>query len=340
MKKHVILSLLLSIALLVVSCAPPQVPTIPNANPVLPPITNIPVPTLPPSPSPTVPNANPVLPPIANAPAPTLPPSPSPTPNTPVPVPLGTTLKVTFLDVGQADCVIIQVGDKNMLIDAGTNAAANQVVSAIKNLGISRLDFVVGTHPHEDHIGGLDAVINTFEIGGLIMPKVSATTQTFNDVLLAIQKKGLIVTTPVPGSTFNLGQAKCTILAPNSQSYSDVNSYSVVIKLEYGNVSFLFTGDAHADSEKEMLAKGYNLKADVLKVGHHGSNTSSSIAFFQAVSPKYAVISVGVGNSYGHPNPVALTNLAAIGAKVYRTDLNGSVVITTDGTNIQVSSAR
>ncbi len=340
MKKHVILSLLLSGALLLVSCAPPQVPTVPNANPVLPPITNAPAPTPPPSPPPPVPNANPVLPPLANTPAPPLPPPPSPTPNTPVPVPLGTTLKVTFLDVGQADCAIIQVGDKNMLIDAGTNSAANQVISAIKNLGISRLDCVVGTHPHEDHIGGLDAVINTFDIGGVIMPKVSATTQTFNDVLLAIQKKGLTITTPAPGTTFNLGQAKVTILAPNSPSYSDVNNYSVVIKVEFGNVSFLFTGDAQTDSEKEMIAKGYNLKVDVLKVGHHGSSTSSSPAFLKAMSPKYAVISVGASNSYGHPSQATLTNLSGIGAKVYRTDLNGSVVITSDGTNIQVSSAR
>jgi competence protein ComEC len=250
------------------------------------------------------------------------------------------TLNVYFLDVGQGDSEIVTVDGKAMLIDAGTNASTTTLINDIKSIGITRFDVVVGTHPHEDHIGGMDAVINQFGIGAIYMPKVSTTTKTFTDVLTAIKNKGLTVTTPVPGSTFTLGAAQCTILAPNSQTYSDLNSYSIVIKLVYGNTSFLFTGDAQTDSEQEMLAKGYSLKADVLKVGHHGSSTSTSAAFLQAVSPRLAVIEVGAGNTYGHPAQTTLTKLANIGANVYRTDLNGTVLISSDGTNLRVATQR
>ncbi len=248
--------------------------------------------------------------------------------------------QVTYLDVGQADSILVQAGNSSLLIDAGTNSTANNLVKNLKNRGLSRLDMVVGTHPHEDHIGGLDAVINQFDIGKLYMPKVSATTKTFEDVLQAIKNKGLSVTTPVPGTSFSLGSATGTILAPNGQSYADLNNYSIVIRMFYGSTSFLFTGDAQAESEKEMLTKGYTLKSDVLKVGHHGSESSTTSEFLKAVSPKYAVISVGQGNDYGHPHQVTLDKLNAAGVKIYRTDLNGNITITSDGLNLAVKTEK
>jgi competence protein ComEC len=250
-------------------------------------------------------------------------------------------LKVTFLDVGQADCTIIQYGTSAMIIDAGGNSTATLLIAAIKKMGINKFDVAIGTHPHEDHIGGLDTVINNFNIGAIYMPKVSNNTKTFEDVLLAIQNKGLTVTTPVPGTSFTLGDSvRCTIPAPNSQSYPDLNSYSIVIKMTYNNVSFLFTGDAETDSEIEMLAKGHNLKADVLKVGHHGSTSSTSPQFLTAVSPKYAVIFVGKDNTYGHPHQETLNKLNAAEVKIYRTDLNGAIMFTVTGSNITVTTEK
>jgi competence protein ComEC len=193
---------------------------------------------------------------------------------------------------------------------------------------------VVGTHPHEDHIGGLDTVISNFGVEKIYMPKASSNTRTFEDVLLAIQDKGLKVTTPDPGSSFSLGQAEFTILAPNSGSYSDENNYSIVLKMVYGNTSFLFTGDAEEIPEKEMLSAGYDLDADVLKVGHHGSSYSTSDKFLTSVSPKYSIISVGTGNQYGHPAQSTLDKLTAAGVEIYRTDESGTIIATTDGSTI------
>lgn len=244
-------------------------------------------------------------------------------------------LKVHFIDVGQADSILIQTPDgKSMLIDAGNNADGQAVVSYLKGQGVSKIDILVGTHPHEDHIGGMDNVINSFEIGQIYMPKVSHTTKTYEDVLTAISRKGLKITSPTPGSTFSLGEVRFTILAPNSSTYEDMNDYSIVLKMEYGNTSFLFTGDAEQVSENEIIAKGYNLKADVLKVGHHGSSSSTSQAFLDKVSPKYAVIMVGSDNNYGHPHKETMDKLEAKGIPVYRTDENGTIVATSDGNNI------
>lgn len=251
------------------------------------------------------------------------------------PAPVTGTLKVSYIDVGQADSILIQNGSASMLIDAGNNGDADTVVNYIRQQGISKLDYVIGTHPHEDHIGGMDAVINTFNIGKILMPQVTANTKTFEDVITAIKNKGLKITTPVPGTTFDIGSAKCTIYTPNGSSYEDLNNYSIVIKLSFGNTSFLFTGDAQAESEQEMLSKGFDLNADVLKVGHHGSDTSTTPDFLKAVSPKFAVISVGKGNDYGHPKPITLEKLADAGVQVFRTDESGTIIATSDGETIK-----
>jgi competence protein ComEC len=222
-----------------------------------------------------------------------------------------------------------------MLIDAGNNADSSLILSYLKGLKISRIDVLVGTHPHEDHIGSLDSVIDSFDIGVVYMPKISTNTKTFEDVLLSIKNKGLKVMTAKAGVILDLGEGvKAEMVAPNSDRYEDINDYSAVIKLTYGETSFLFTGDAEAVSEKEMVAKGYNLKADVLKVGHHGSTSSTSPVFLKAVSPKYAIISVGKDNQYGHPDSIILNRLKTFGVQVYRTDESGTIIAATDGKNI------
>lgn len=243
-------------------------------------------------------------------------------------------LRVHFIDVSQGDCILIEDGSSAMLIDAGNPENGPDIVSYIKKLGINRLDFVIATHPHADHIGGMADVINAFDIGKLIMPKVEHTTRTFENLLLTIRNKGLKITAPVPGTEYRLGNTSFTILAPNSSSYKNLNDYSVVVRLTYGSTSFLFTGDAEQTSEKEILAKGYNIKSDVLKVGHHGSKTSTTTRFLDAVSPRYAVMCVGANNQYGHPAPETLSKLAERGIKVYRTDEAGTIIATSDGKSI------
>lgn len=255
-------------------------------------------------------------------------------------LPSGSILKVTAINVGQADSILITTGSDAMLIDAGTNNAADTVVNYIKVQSIKKLDYVIGTHPHEDHIGGMDAVIDTFDIGKVILPDAQSNTKTFEDVLSSISNKGLKITRPVPGTTYTLGNASFTILAPNSAKYSDLNNYSVVVKLVFGKNSFLFMGDAQALSEKEILAKGFDIKADYLKVGHHGSDTSTSDDFLKAVAPKYAVISVGKDNDYGHPAPKTIQKLNDAGVKIYRTDEMGTIIATSDGSSISFNTEK
>lgn len=247
-------------------------------------------------------------------------------------------LKVHFINVGQADSILIQQGSSSMLIDAGNNGDSETVKNYITNQGITKLDYVIGTHPHEDHIGGLDYVINSFQIGNIYMPKATSTTKTFTDVVSAIKNKGMQITTPVPGDSFKLGQADCKILAPNSSSYEDLNNFSIVIKVTFGNNTFMFDGDAEKVSETEMLNKGFDLKADVLKVGHHGSSSSTSDEFLKKVNPKYAVISCGVNNDYGHPHKETMKRLKDSGINVYRTDESGTIICTSDGNNISFNS--
>lgn len=246
------------------------------------------------------------------------------------------TLTVTFIDVGQGDSIFIQAhSGKTMLIDAGVPEMGSKVVDYIKSRGINKIDILIGTHPHADHIGGIPAVIENFQIGKFYMPKITTTTKTFEDVLKAAKAKGLSINVAKAGVVLDLGnEVKAQMLAPNSSHYDDLNNYSAVIRITYGNIAFLFTGDAEKESEQEMLDKGYNLKADVLKVGHHGSSSATTWAFLKAVNPKYAVISCGKGNDYGHPHKETMEKLKSLGITVYRTDECGTVVAVSDSRTI------
>lgn len=243
-------------------------------------------------------------------------------------------LAVHFFDVGQGDSEFIELPNGQcMLIDASVSSYGDKIVETIEGHGYTEIDYLVATHPHADHIGGMADVVESFEIGEIYMPKVSSTSKTFEGLLTAISDKGLHINTAGSGKTiYSDSEVQIDILAPVSESYDDTNNYSLVVKITYGSNSFLFTGDAEELSENEMLDSCYDeLSADVLKVGHHGSNTSSSDAFLQAVNPEYAVISCGAGNSYGHPHSETITKLKNMGIEYYRTDINGTVTISCAG---------
>jgi beta-lactamase superfamily II metal-dependent hydrolase len=241
-------------------------------------------------------------------------------------------IKIYYIDVGQGDSELIQVDGKNILIDAGTSD--KKALNYLKSIGITKIDYSIATHPHEDHIGSMDDVINTFNIGTFYSPKVTATTKTYENMVNALKNKNLKLTVPKVGDQLTIGNATLTFLAPNNDKYEDVNNYSIVVKLKYGNTSFLFDGDAEAISESEILAKQLDIQADVIKLGHHGSESSTSQAFLDKVNPKYAIISCGKNNDYGHPHKVTLDKLNAKEIKTFRTDLNGTIIATSNGTDI------
>ena len=254
------------------------------------------------------------------------------------------TLEVYFFDVGQGDSELIRLpGGENILIDAGTSSTEDELVGELRSLGAETLDLVVATHPHADHIGGMAAVIDAFDVRQVVMPRISEsdtpTTKTYENLLQSIADKGLTITPAEPGDgLLSSGGAVLTVLAPNGEDYGDLNNYSVVLRLTYGEDSFLFTGDAEEASEEEMLSLDWPLTATVLKCGHHGSETSTSPAFLDAVSPQYAVISCGVDNDYGHPDAVTLEKLEAAGAEVFRTDLQGTILASTDGSGVTMTA--
>jgi competence protein ComEC len=250
-------------------------------------------------------------------------------------------LKVHFIDVGQADAILIQ-GPKgeNIVIDAGNNSDSEIVVNYIRNQGVKELKAVIGTHPHEDHIGGLDAVIKSFDVDKVYLPKAVHTSDTFRDVLEAISDKGLKVTTAVKGVSIPLAGMTAEFLGPVSSEYENLNNHSAVLKLTYGETSFLFQGDAEEESEKDILKSDMSLKlkADVLKIGHHGSASSTTPEYLSKVNPKYAVIMVGKGNDYGHPHKETMELLKSEGIEIYRTDEEGTIVVESDGKSIKFNA--
>lgn len=247
---------------------------------------------------------------------------------------------VTFLDVGQGDCSVIRSGDKTMLIDGGEPENADKILNFLKENSITKLDYVVATHPHSDHMGALPEVINNIKVENIIIPDIPEeyvpTTLIYENFLLAVQKSGANVIAAECGNKYSLGDADFKILAPVEDD-EELNNMSVVLKMTFGNNSFLFTGDAEKKVETALLESGADLSADVIKIGHHGSSTSTSDKFLKAVSPEIAVICVGEDNRYNHPSAETLERLSKYNIKTYMTKDNGDIVITSDGNNLSVT---
>ena len=248
-------------------------------------------------------------------------------------------LTVHFIDVGQGDAIFVELpNNETMLIDAGESSKEKVVFNYIKKYESKYIDYLIGTHPHADHIGSLAYIINNFDIGKIYMPKAISTTRTYENLLTTILNKKLKVNRAKAGvNILDSDNLKINIIAPNKENYSDLNDFSAVIEITYCNNKFLFMGDAGIEIENELTK---NLKADVIKIGHHGSNTSSSKSFVNKVQAKYAIITVGNKNKYNHPYEEIIERWKNIGAKIYRTDLNGNIIVTSDGNKIEITTEK
>ncbi len=247
------------------------------------------------------------------------------------------TLDITYLDVGQADSILIQNKGHNMLIDAGNNEDGPLLVQYFKEQNINKFDYLITTHPHEDHIGGMDDIINNFDIEKIYIPDVTTTTKTFLDVLEAIEKKNMTYDVPNINQNFTLGNTLFQVIYTGNDK-KNLNNSSIILKATFKNTSYLFTGDATSEVEKKILNK--NIQATVLKVGHHGSKYSTTTDFLNKVNPKYAIISVGKNNSYNHPNQVTINKLEKKNIEIHRTDQEGSIFLKSDGKTINITSKK
>ncbi len=246
-------------------------------------------------------------------------------------------IAVHFLDVGEGDCALVICGGKSMLIDAGVNGCDVKIASYLRHCGIEKLDYAVATHPHADHIGSLDEIITEFLPAEVVLPGIThelePKTIEFADFTRAVEKSGAHTIYAIEGRHFDLGGARVTVLAP-VKIRDDLNDDCLVLRVDYGDVSFLFAADAGETEENDILKNGGAENCDVLKVGHHGAADSSGEAFVSAVNPFYAVISVGAGNDYGHPAAGVTQTLLKFAARIYRTDINGDIIISSDGKEI------
>lgn len=239
------------------------------------------------------------------------------------------TLSVHFVDVGQADCQIILLPTgQTMMIDAGNNDDSTLILNYLDSLGIEKIDYLVGTHPHEDHIGSMDAVINNYEIGSVYMPDATADSKSYSDVIAAIESNNLPLTVTSSGMTIYQDDTLSIAAVAPVRKYNDLNNTSIVIRITYKDSSFLFTGDAEEKSENDIIS---DISADVLSVGHHGSSTSTTDRFLERIDPMYAVISCGENNDYGHPHWETIEKLENDDVTIYRTDKNGTIICTTAG---------
>ena len=236
-----------------------------------------------------------------------------------------------FIDVGQADCALVACDGAYMLVDGGNAEDSDLVFSYLKNHGVDHLDYMVASHAHEDHIGGLSGAAYAATVGTALSPVTESNTKVFKNLVKSLAQQGVSLTVPSPGSTFVLGSAQVEVLGPVKE-YDDPNDTSIVLRIQYGSTSFLFTGDMESTSEADLVDSGARLSATVLKVGHHGSDSSTSYRFLREVLPDYAVISVGSDNKYGHPTETVLSRLEDAETTIYRTDLQGTVIAESDGT--------
>ena len=267
--------------------------------------------------------------------------SPSPT------LPTSGELKVYIIDVGQGESILISTEERSMLIDAGENDKGDEVLDFIHDLGLEQLDYVLATHPDSDHIGGMDTVLENIDVTegvffGEMPDKLIPTTKTYEDVLDVIEEKDIPLFTALAGDTIDLGSgAVLTVLGPvDPQAADSKNNTSLVTRLDFGESSFLFNGDQEEDMEEMLVQSGADLDCDVMTMGHHGSSTSSSQEYLDAVTPEYASISCGRGNQYGHPHDETIEKLEAMGVEYYRTDLDGNITFTSDGENISVRTEK
>lgn len=245
----------------------------------------------------------------------------------------GDGLIVHFIDVGQADAILLETAGEFLLIDGGNREDSDLMVSYLEQQGVEELNAVVCTHAHEDHVGGLPGVLSVFPTKAVYAPTKTYSSNIFDKFVYYTDQQGLTITIPAPGDTLALGEAEITVLGP-VKSYPDANNTSIVLKVVYGDTAFLFTGDMETEAENDMLDSGANVKADVLKVGHHGSNSSTGYRFLYEVEPQYAVIQVGEGNTYGHPHKEPLERLNQAEVTTLRTDKLGAIVAVSDGKEI------
>ncbi len=261
-------------------------------------------------------------------------------PKTEIPVPDGSSFAVHYIDVGQADCALVLCDDKAMLIDGGNTDDSSLMVSYLKKMNIDYLDYVICTHAHEDHVGGLSGALSYADAGRVFAPESESDSKAYRNFKKKVQSQGLEIEHPIDGDEFSLGSSTVQILGPIYEDEDDLNNTSIVLKIIYGETSFLFTGDAERTEEHDIIDEGYDLSATVLKVGHHGSESSSSYRFLREVMPKYAIISVGKDNSYGHPHKEPLGRFKDLGAEVYRTDECGDIIAESDGITVKIHTKK
>ena len=243
-------------------------------------------------------------------------------------------IRVHFIDVGQGESILVQSRQHSVLIDAGLPAAAGIVTSYLEQLGISTLDYIIATHPHSDHIGGMPAILDRFEIQNFWMPDVIHETAAFERLLEALERNHIYITTVEAGARINAGIINMIVVSPREGVHANLNDYSIVLHMSHGNTSFLFTGDAETPAEMQMISGEQPIKANVLNIGHHGSRTSTTEAFLDAVNPQIAVISLGANNQFGHPHRYVINRLTEREIKILRTDELGTIVISTDGESL------
>ncbi|MGV3024107.1 ComEC/Rec2 family competence protein [Clostridium thermobutyricum] len=247
-------------------------------------------------------------------------------------------LVVHYFDVGQGDSTLIQVNGMNMLIDSGSRTAENKIIKYLNDLNINKIDYLISTHPHEDHIGNMDEIIDLFEINKFYAPKVTTTTTSFEKMIKALKRKNLKINILKDGtSSIDLGKnTQVSVFSPKENLKDDnLNNYSPIIKIQFKDASFLFTGDAEKENINYVLSKNYPIDSDVLKLGHHGSKTSTTKEFLEKVTPSIAIASLGENNSYGHPHKKVLDLLNSFNIKLFRTDKDSTITLISNGIEIK-----